>query len=477
VDGTQTTYSYVENFYTRVEYGGGIVDHKLYVHVNGQAVAIEVDDAATTPTSARTRYVHRDHITSITGLVDTNGIERLSYDAFGLRRDAVDWIGPPAAAATEERGFTGHEHLDRVGLIHMNGRVYDPILGRMTSADPMLNGKDSQSYNAYTYAGNNPLRYRDPSGFQHEEIEEIVVTAKRPSGGGGGAPEEYEIVIPSALDSMFDRFAQDRFLQGQPVPLTGFTQSRTSVNPEPLEFPQVAGYGLLVSYETARRLQYMERIARMSALAQVEYDLAIAAGDYARARQIAYGASSMRNMLRTFTQEQLSPGGRYFSRTLEGNRSWESLLARYANNPDPLETITIKSGQSLPALKTLTNIGRVAGPASVIVGAAGGVYEYSNAAPEDKGRVAAEQIGGVAGGAIGGSAGLAVGTGAVVLLLGTNPPGWAVLTVGLLAGAAGGYYGSTTGEDVGGWMYDQSTTCPCRGLSTDEPWPEFLYRK
>lgn len=28
------------------------------------------------------------------------------------------------------RGFTGHEHLDGVGLIHMNGRVYDPVLGR-----------------------------------------------------------------------------------------------------------------------------------------------------------------------------------------------------------------------------------------------------------------------------------------------------------------------------------------------------------
>jgi RHS repeat-associated protein len=35
------------------------------------------------------------------------------------------------------RGFTGHEQLGSVGLIHMNGRVYDPLLGRFGSPDPM----------------------------------------------------------------------------------------------------------------------------------------------------------------------------------------------------------------------------------------------------------------------------------------------------------------------------------------------------
>lgn len=35
-------------------------------------------------------------------------------------------------------GTPGHEHLDTVGLIHMNGRVQDPILGRFISADPIV---------------------------------------------------------------------------------------------------------------------------------------------------------------------------------------------------------------------------------------------------------------------------------------------------------------------------------------------------
>ena len=36
------------------------------------------------------------------------------------------------------RGLTGHEHLDGLGLIHMNARLYDPILGRFLSPDPYV---------------------------------------------------------------------------------------------------------------------------------------------------------------------------------------------------------------------------------------------------------------------------------------------------------------------------------------------------
>lgn len=65
------------------------------------------------------------------------------------------------------RGFTDHEHLDAVGLIHMNGRVYDPELGRFMSADPFVQAPyNSQSYNRYSYVFNNPLSFTDPSGYQ-----------------------------------------------------------------------------------------------------------------------------------------------------------------------------------------------------------------------------------------------------------------------------------------------------------------------
>ena len=59
-----------------------------------------------------------------------------------------------------------HEHLDEMGIIHMNGRVYDPLIGRFMSADPFIQSPmDLQSYNRYAYVGNNPLIRNDPSGY------------------------------------------------------------------------------------------------------------------------------------------------------------------------------------------------------------------------------------------------------------------------------------------------------------------------
>ena len=64
------------------------------------------------------------------------------------------------------RGYTGHEMLDAVGIIHMNGRIYDPKLGRFLQADPVIQFPNySQSWNRYSYVLNNPLAYTDPSGY------------------------------------------------------------------------------------------------------------------------------------------------------------------------------------------------------------------------------------------------------------------------------------------------------------------------
>ena len=64
-------------------------------------------------------------------------------------------------------GYTGHEMADSVGLINMNGRWYDPTLGRMMQADPTVSMPENlQSFNRYSYVMNNPLSYTDPTGYR-----------------------------------------------------------------------------------------------------------------------------------------------------------------------------------------------------------------------------------------------------------------------------------------------------------------------
>jgi len=118
--------------------------------------------------NGRMKYVLKDHQGSLAALVnEKSGTEYFSFDAWGRRRNAQTWAytNMPISFGTT-RGFTMHEHLDEFKLINMNGRVYDPLVGRFISPDPFVQLPDySQSYNRYSYAFNNPLRFSDPSGF------------------------------------------------------------------------------------------------------------------------------------------------------------------------------------------------------------------------------------------------------------------------------------------------------------------------
>ena len=105
-------------------------------------------------------------------------IEQMAYDPWGKRRN-VNGLGDPLDelwAQTTDRGYTQHEHLDEVGVIHMNGRIYDPLIGRFMSADPFIQAIDNlQSHNRYAYVINNPLAYTDPNGYFFKKLLRAVV--------------------------------------------------------------------------------------------------------------------------------------------------------------------------------------------------------------------------------------------------------------------------------------------------------------
>ena len=120
-------------------------------------------------------YLLADHLGSVLNITDSSGssLIGLSFDAYGDRRGS-NWTGDPSSGELDtingvtRRGFTEHEMLDSVGLVQMNGRVYNPVTGRFVSADPYIDGLlSSQGWNRYSYIGNQTMAGFDPSGFNN----------------------------------------------------------------------------------------------------------------------------------------------------------------------------------------------------------------------------------------------------------------------------------------------------------------------
>jgi RHS repeat-associated protein len=183
---------------------------RIYIPApGGNAGSAELDPNGTSADAHKRLVYHYDHLGSIQavteittdGVLDTNPStlfandaqsreSAYSYDPWGQRRDVKDWKSYPWGQSTTApvftwgwddptttganqneddlipRGFTGHEMMDDLGLIHMNGRIYDPRLSRFLSADIAIQlPANLQSYNRYSYCMNNPLGYTDPSGY------------------------------------------------------------------------------------------------------------------------------------------------------------------------------------------------------------------------------------------------------------------------------------------------------------------------
>jgi RHS repeat-associated protein len=164
-----TTY-YVGGAYEEVRTGSNdatLVERKHYIMAPTGRVAVRVEKNS--GSIVETRWFHQDGLGSINAISKETGeiAQRFAYDAWGKRVNGTN--GSAVTSSNNEgftRGYTDHEHLEDLGLIHMNGRVYDPTLARFVSADPLIDDLgDAQSYNRFSYVNNNPLKYTDPSGY------------------------------------------------------------------------------------------------------------------------------------------------------------------------------------------------------------------------------------------------------------------------------------------------------------------------
>lgn len=135
-------------------------------------IGVEIDRPGATVSELY--WHHLDRLGSVIGLTDQQGVlkEKLGYDAWGKRR-TIDGASTPnnLDGQVDNRGFTGHEMLDQLDLVHMNGRVYDPLVARFVSGDPLIQDPvDGQNYNRYSYVLNNPTNNTDPTGFECETM-------------------------------------------------------------------------------------------------------------------------------------------------------------------------------------------------------------------------------------------------------------------------------------------------------------------
>jgi RHS repeat-associated protein len=173
--GVTTTIYAAGRAYEKITRPDGSIEQKFYIGDPGSGpgasfAVVTRPGTSVTPTDT-IKYLLGDHLGSVDVIANANGTlaQKMSFDAWGKRREP-SWtvmIDPSQFDSTiTTHGFTGHEEIDPVELVHMNGRVYDPEIGRFLSADPFVQDQsNSQSFNRYSYVLNNPLSLTDPTGF------------------------------------------------------------------------------------------------------------------------------------------------------------------------------------------------------------------------------------------------------------------------------------------------------------------------
>jgi RHS repeat-associated protein len=104
-------------------------------------------------------YVHTDQLGSPIAETDSTGslstIKRFRYEPYGKSLETNPLQGP---------SYTGHVYDQSSGLIYMQQRYYDPMIGRFLSTDPAAVDGMGFNFNRYAYAANNPYKYVDPDG-------------------------------------------------------------------------------------------------------------------------------------------------------------------------------------------------------------------------------------------------------------------------------------------------------------------------
>ncbi|WP_164517471.1 RHS repeat-associated core domain-containing protein [Pseudoalteromonas rubra] len=147
------------------------IEHRWYV---AGVVISEIEGQG-----LKTEVAHTDMLGSTVMVTNGSGnaIAQYLYDPWGKQQQvyASSGLSLSLMPLSQMRGFTGHEQIDDLEIVHMNGRIYDANIGRFLQADPFVQFPGvTQSHNRYSYVLNNPLTYNDPSGYFLKKLMEVT---------------------------------------------------------------------------------------------------------------------------------------------------------------------------------------------------------------------------------------------------------------------------------------------------------------
>jgi len=113
---------------------------------------------------------------------------------------------------------------------HLNGRVYDPLISKFLSGDPLIKDpRNGQNYNRYSYVLNNPMNMTDPTGFEYTLPQQQLVTTILATLNAGGTvvftgTDQSGFLTIDADGGMISGTLSPSIGSGIPVGLSGASQ-------------------------------------------------------------------------------------------------------------------------------------------------------------------------------------------------------------------------------------------------------------